>query len=217
MFVFRGVPSRKSNMAGKSPMCRSYQWYPINDILKPFICDHVQYDIWIYLMCHRARRGRLLVAYSSSLLLGAAHVILQPRPSSVDAWDAENPQAWRGFLQDIFVAPAASGVEWRMNACFILFSGACRGLSWYSRYMIDWYSWYSWSYRIAHYSTFPNVYIMWIGLKWWQNVGCFAWQDVVEICCHWTILEARALGGRPGYKQLKLVAAGLGDPIIHIT
>ena len=83
--------------------------------------------------------------------------------------------------------------------------------------MIDWYSWYSWSYRIAHYSTFPNVYIMWIGLKWWQNVGCFAWQDVVEICCHWTILEARALGGRPGYKQLKLVAAGLGDPIIHIT
>lgn len=54
-------------------------------------------------------RGRLLVAYSSSLLLGAAHVILQPRPSSVDAWDAENPQAWRGFLQDIFVAPAASG------------------------------------------------------------------------------------------------------------
>ncbi|CAL1154593.1 unnamed protein product [Cladocopium goreaui] len=54
-------------------------------------------------------RGRLLVAYSSSLFLGAAHVILQPRPSSVDAWDAENPQAWRGFLQDIFVAPAASG------------------------------------------------------------------------------------------------------------
>eukprot|EP00435_Cladocopium_sp_Y103_P015097 s3065_g3.t1 len=53
-------------------------------------------------------RGRLLVAYSGSLLLGAAHVILQPRPS-IEAWDAENPRAWRGFLQDIFVAPAASG------------------------------------------------------------------------------------------------------------
>ena len=56
------------------------------------------------------RRGRLLLAYSSSLLLGAAHVILQPRPSP--AWEAENPQAWRGFLQDIFVAPAASGGGW---------------------------------------------------------------------------------------------------------
>ena len=54
-------------------------------------------------------RGRLLLAHSGGLLLGAAHLVLQPRAARNGPWDPEDPSAWRGFLQDIFVSPAASG------------------------------------------------------------------------------------------------------------
>ncbi|CAK9054109.1 unnamed protein product [Durusdinium trenchii] len=47
-------------------------------------------------------RAQLLVAYSGSTLLGAAHLVLQPR-------DAGDTESWRGFLNDIFVSPAATG------------------------------------------------------------------------------------------------------------
>ena len=56
------------------------------------------------------RRGQLLLATSGSTLLGAAHLVMQPRAASHEGgWDGDGPSAYRGFLSDIFVAPAAKG------------------------------------------------------------------------------------------------------------
>ena len=56
------------------------------------------------------RRGQLLLATSGSMLLGAAHLVMQPRAASHEgSWDGDGPSAYRGFLSDIFVSPAAKG------------------------------------------------------------------------------------------------------------
>ena len=56
------------------------------------------------------RRGQLLLATSGSALLGAAHLVMQPRAASHEgSWDGDGPAGYRGFLSDIFVSPAAKG------------------------------------------------------------------------------------------------------------
>lgn len=51
-----------------------------------------------------------MLATSGSTLLGAAHLVMQPRAASHEgSWDGDGPSAYRGFLSDIFVSPAAKG------------------------------------------------------------------------------------------------------------
>eukprot|EP00434_Breviolum_minutum_P019859 symbB.v1.2.017523.t1/scaffold1370.1/size122994/14 len=66
--------------------------------------------VWAMLSSKHGWRGQLLLATSGSTLLGAAHLVMQPRAASHEgSWDGDGPAAYRGFLSDIFVSPAAKG------------------------------------------------------------------------------------------------------------